>query len=96
MGPPAPKILVRLLVWMTISVQQRRALRLLADAQHGRTAAAMLAHGFTTAVLDQLARDELATIQPGTMRTGTRRITVVWVEITEAGQRALADKRPVG
>src|SRR6516165_9844882 len=30
-----------------------------------------------------------------TIRTGTRRITVVWVVITEAGQRALADKRPV-
>jgi hypothetical protein len=46
-------------------------------------------------LLDRLARDGLATIQPGTMRTGTRRITIVWVVITEAGQRALADKRPV-
>jgi hypothetical protein len=32
------------------------------------------------------------------MRAGTRRITVVWVAITDAGQRALADNlgRPVG
>jgi hypothetical protein len=81
---------------MTISVHQRRALKLLADVPHGRTVADMLAHGFTNVLLDQLARDGLATIQPGTMRTGTRRITVVWVAITEAGQRALADKRPVG
>jgi hypothetical protein len=80
---------------MTTGVQQRRALRLLVDAPHGRTVAAMLAHGFTNALLDRLARDGLATIQPGTMRTGTRRITIVWVVITEAGQRALADKRPV-
>jgi hypothetical protein len=29
------------------------------------------------------------------MRTGTRRISVVWVAITEAGQRALAEKRSV-
>ncbi len=81
---------------MTISVHQRRALQLLSDVPHGRTVADMLAHGFTNVLLDQLARVGLATIQPGTMCTGTRRITVVWVAITEAGQRALADKRPVG
>jgi hypothetical protein len=79
---------------MTTSVQ-RRALRLLADTSRGRTVADMLAHGFTNALLDRLARDGLAAIQPGTIRTGTRRITVIWVVITEAGQRALADKRPV-
>jgi hypothetical protein len=80
---------------MTTSVQQHRALRLLADAPHGRTVADMLAHGFTNALLDRLARDGLATIQPGTICTSTRRITVIWVAITEAGQRALADKRLV-
>jgi hypothetical protein len=80
---------------MTITVQQRRALRLLADTEHGRTVADMLAHGFTNALLDRLALDGLVAIQPGTIRAGTRRITVVWVVITEAGQRALADKRPV-
>jgi hypothetical protein len=64
-------------------------------APYGRTVADMLVHAFTNASLDRLARDGLATIQPGTMRTGTRRITIVWVAITEAGQRALADKRPV-
>jgi hypothetical protein len=62
---------------MTTTVQQRQALRLLADAHHGRTVADLLAHGFTNALLDRLARDGLATIQPGTMRAGTRRITVV-------------------
>jgi len=81
---------------MTTSLQQRRALGLLADTPYGRTAADMLAHGFTNALLDRLARDGLATIQPGTTRTGTRRITVVWVMITDAGRRALADKRRVG
>jgi hypothetical protein len=62
----------------------------------GRTVADLLAHGFTNAMLDRLARDGLATIQPGTICTSTRRITVIWVEITEAGQRALAYKRLVG
>jgi hypothetical protein len=44
---------------------------------------------------NRLARDGLATIQPGTISISTRRITVIWVAITEAGQRALADKRLV-
>jgi hypothetical protein len=55
----------------------------------------MLAHGFTNALLDRLARDGLAALQPGTIRTSTRRITVAWVVITEAGLRALADNPPV-
>jgi hypothetical protein len=39
---------------MTTSVQQHRALRLLADAPHGRTVADLLAHGFTNGLLDRL------------------------------------------
>jgi hypothetical protein len=70
---------------MTTSVQQHRRLRLLADAPHGRAVADMLEHGFTNALLDRLARDGLATIQPGTISISTRRITVIWVAITEAG-----------
>jgi hypothetical protein len=75
---------------MPTSVQRRRALSLLADAPHGRTVADMLAHGFTDAFLDRLAFDGLATIQPGAIRLGTRRITVVWVAITDTGRRTLA------
>jgi hypothetical protein len=71
------------------SAQQRRALRMLADAPHGCSVAIMLAHGFTNATLDKLVRDGLATIQPGTMRAGTRRITVVRVSITDAGRQVL-------
>jgi hypothetical protein len=52
---------------MTTRIQQHRALRLLANAPHGRTVAGMLAHGFTNALLDRLARDGLATVQPGTI-----------------------------
>jgi hypothetical protein len=50
----------------------------------------MMAHGFTNAMLDRLVRDGLATLQPGTVRAGTRRITVVWVTITDTGRGALA------
>jgi hypothetical protein len=39
-------------------------------------------------MLNGLVRDGLATIQPGTMRAGARRVTVVWVAITDvAGKR---------
>ena len=83
---------------MATSGEQRRALSVLAGCPHGRTVANMLAHGFTNATLSGLVREGLATIEPGTVHTGTRRITVVWVAITDAGQRALADNlgRPVG
>jgi hypothetical protein len=72
------------------SSDQRRALRLLADCAHGRTVANMRAHGFKNEMLDSLVRGGLATIEPGTVRAGTRRITVVWVAITEVGRKMLA------
>jgi hypothetical protein len=69
---------------MATSAQQHRALRLPADAQHGRTVADMLAHSFTNATLDALVRDGLATIQPETMRDGKVRVA-----ITDAGRGRL-------
>jgi hypothetical protein len=74
------------------SSDQRRALRLLASSPQGCTVANMLAHGFKNEMLDRLVRDGLATMQPGTVRTGTRQITVVWVAITEVGREVLADQ----
>jgi hypothetical protein len=38
-----------------------------------------------------LVRDGLASTHPGIMRAGRRKIEVIWVTITDAGQRALAD-----
>jgi hypothetical protein len=75
---------------MVTSTNQRRALTLLSGSPHGCTVANMLAHGFTNATLNGLVRDGLATIQPGMVRTGTRRITIVWVAITEVGRKVLA------
>jgi hypothetical protein len=46
--------------------------------------------GSTNALLDSLTRDGLVTLQSGTVRTGTRRITVVWVEITDIGRAVVA------
>jgi hypothetical protein len=76
-----------------LSGEQRRALRLLADAPHGRTLAIILAHGFPNAMLDKLVSDRLATIQPGTVSFGTRRVTVAWVAISEVGLQGLADTK---
>ena len=50
----------------------------------------MLAHRFSNVMLDKLVRDGLAILQPGTVRSGTRRITVVWMTITDIGRDALA------
>jgi hypothetical protein len=72
------------------SHDQRRALRLLAGSAFGYTEAIMLAHGFKAELLAALVRQGLATTQPGTIRAGRRQVEVVWVMITDAGQRALA------
>ena len=75
----------------SISAEHRRALRLLAGNPLGCTEAILLAHGFKTELLALLVSDGLAATQPGTMRAGKRQISVVWVMITDAGQRAFAD-----
>ena len=77
---------------LSITAEQRRALRLLAGSPHGCTEAIMLAHGFKTELLAVLVRDGLAAAEPGTVRTGRRQIEVVWVMITDAGRRALTSK----
>jgi hypothetical protein len=75
---------------MATSREQRRALSMLAGCPHGCSVANMLAHGFTNAMLNGLVREGLATIEPGTVCAGTRRITVVWVAITDFGREAIA------
>jgi hypothetical protein len=78
-------------VQRSISAEHRRALRLLAGNPLGCAEAILLAHGFKTrAAGSPRARRSRAT-QPGTVRATRRRIKVVWVMITDAGQQALAD-----
>jgi hypothetical protein len=52
----------------------------------------MLVHGFTYTTLNKLVQDGLATVQPRTARTEVRRVTTIWVMITDVGLRALADR----
>jgi hypothetical protein len=73
-----------------ISDGVRRALGFLSGSPGGRTLANMRAQGFTDAALDRLVREGLAVIKPETMSADTRRVTVVWITLTDAGRRAIA------
>jgi hypothetical protein len=79
---------------MALNRDQRRALRLLADAPNGATATIMLAHGFTIALLDDLVLRGLATAEKRAMRAGRRPIKVTWLMITDAGRQALGRISP--
>jgi hypothetical protein len=74
---------------MAVSRDQRRALRLLADAPNGVTEAIMLAHGFTVEILDLLVLNGLATAERRAMRAGRRPIEVTWLTISDAGRLAV-------
>jgi hypothetical protein len=71
--------------------EQRRALRLLARSPNGCTEAIMLAHGFESAMLDKLTLDGLARVEVHDMRVAGRRAKVVWLQITPAGRKAIAE-----
>ena len=72
--------------------QQRRALRLLADAPEGMTEALMMAHGFNSELLVDLCIAGLAIAKVERMIAGGRTV-VVRLKITEAGRQALTTSR---
>ena len=73
-----------------LSAEQQRALEIIAAARvRGCTGAALLDHGFCTGMLADLVRDGLATARLGSLQTGTGKIAVARVRITDAGQMAL-------
>jgi hypothetical protein len=73
-----------------LSVEQRRALEILADAGiDGVTEMILLAHGFTRAALAVLVRKRLAKARRKTVMAGRKAIDVYHVRITTAGRRAL-------
>jgi hypothetical protein len=51
----------------------------------------MLAHGFPLAILEEMAADGLLKVVAHNARAGGRRKTVVWMQITAAGRKAIAD-----
>ena len=72
-----------------LSAEQRRALKLLADAQQGCTGATLLGHGFSIGMLADLVWDGLATGHRETVRVGWRKIKVARIRITDAGRTAI-------
>jgi len=76
-----------------LSADQRRALRVLADAgRNGVTEALMLAHGFRREMLAGLVLAELAMVVTKTMRAGGPTIKVDHYLITDDGREALGER----
>jgi hypothetical protein len=74
-----------------LSDEQRRGLVLLARSPNGCTEALMMAHGFELAFLGKLLLDGFALATPQETRAGNRPMIVVWMTITPAGRKAIAD-----
>jgi hypothetical protein len=72
-----------------ITLEQRRALQLLACSPFGAAEVIMLTHGFTRGTLAGLVRAGLATAQRETVETDRR--LVGRIRITEAGRRVIED-----
>jgi hypothetical protein len=74
-----------------LSDEQPRALQLLARSPNGCTEALMMAHGFELAFLGKLILDGFAMAAPHETRAGSRPMIVVWMTITPAGRKAIAE-----
>jgi hypothetical protein len=75
-----------------VGVEQRRALRLLANIPFGTTEAIMLAHhGFTRRTLAQLVHAGFATAERTTGKAEDKTIGAGRIRITAAGRSALED-----
>jgi hypothetical protein len=70
---------------------ERRALNSLADHPEGCDEAVLLAEGFHVGQLALLVVDGLATMQRRPANVGGRERTVIWMQITEAGRKAVAE-----
>jgi len=80
---------------MTVSAEQRRALKMLADAGEGGSTLDMLvAHGFPAELLADLVSDGLAMMQGETVKVDERTSEIIRVMITDAGLSAIEDRAP--
>jgi hypothetical protein len=71
--------------------EQRRALRVLVRHSDGCAEAIMLAHGFTIEMLGELGVGDFLKVDIHSAHTGGRQKFVVWMQITAAGRKAIAD-----
>jgi hypothetical protein len=74
---------------MSLVIDQREALNLLARSTHGYRESILLAHGFTIEMLRRLMRDGLVIAEREPAYVNRRAILVTRVRITDAGRRAL-------
>jgi hypothetical protein len=80
---------------MTVSAEQRRALKMLADAGEGGSTLDMLvANGFPAELLADLVSDGLAMMQGETVKVDERTSEIIRVMITDAGLSAIEDRAP--
>jgi hypothetical protein len=74
----------------TITAEQRRVLKMLADAStRGCAEAVLRAQGFDATMLAELVSAGLVSRMPESVRTGGRLIPLVRFRITPAGQAAI-------
>jgi hypothetical protein len=74
-----------------LSLEQRRALAMLATASRNGVPQALLsAHGFDASFIAELVNHGLATLTAEKVRAGGKLIAVAKARITEAGREALA------
>jgi len=74
---------------MSLVIDQREALNLLARSTHGYRESILLAHGFPIETLRRLMRDGLVIAEREPAYLSRRAIVVTRVRITDAGRRAL-------
>jgi hypothetical protein len=75
-----------------LNAEQRRALKLLADAgEYGCTGANLVNHGFSVGLFADLVSQGLAAGYRETVRVGYRTIKVARIRITDTGRRALEE-----
>jgi hypothetical protein len=73
-----------------LTVEQRRALALIADSgMNGATEAILIANGFTVDLLADRVRAGLAIATPQRVRAGDQMIELTRLRITDAGRRAV-------
>jgi hypothetical protein len=75
---------------MMLSLEQRRALAMLATSGHGATQPFLVAHGFGGAMITGLVNRGLSIMTLEKIRAGGKMIEVVKVRITAAGREVLA------
>jgi hypothetical protein len=76
---------------VSLTHEQRRALRRLARHPDKCAEAELLVDGFTIGQLTDLVIDGLATGRVARMVLDGREKSVVWMRITEAGRKAIAE-----